>query len=106
MSAQPEAAQANDIPAAEEKKPVSRAMLFVSATCPNCRLAKTLLQKDGFVYKEVLATENVDLANKYGVRQAPTLVVMEGSEYTKYKGVSEIKSMLTARQDSGEKQAM
>ena len=106
VSAQPEAAQANDIPAAEEKKPVSRAMLFVSATCPNCRLAKTLLQKDGFVYKEVLATENVDLANKYGVRQAPTLVVMEGSEYTKYKGVSEIKSMLTARKDSGEKQAM
>ena len=106
VPAQPEAAQANDIPAAEEKKPVSRAMLFVSATCPNCRLAKTLLQKDGFVYKEVLATENVDLANKYGVRQAPTLVVMEGSEYTKYKGVSEIKSMLTARKDSGEKQAM
>ena len=106
VSAQPEAAQANDIPAAEEKKPVSRAMLFVSATCPNCRLAKTLLQKDGFVYKEVLATENVDLANKYGVRQAPTLVVMEGSEYTKYKGVSEIKSMLTARKDAGEKQAM
>ena len=106
VPAQPEAAQANDIPAAEEKKPVSRAMLFVSATCPNCRLAKTLLQKDGFVYKEVLATENVDLANKYGVRQAPTLVVMEGSEYTKYKGVSEIKSMLTARKDAGEKQAM
>ena len=106
VPAQPEAAQANDIPAAEEKKPVSRAMLFVSATCPNCRLAKTLLQKDGFVYKEVLATENVDLANKYGVRQAPTLVVMEGSEYTKYKGVSEIKGMLTARKDAGEKQAM
>ena len=89
-----------------EKKPVTRAVLFVSATCPNCKLAKSLLQKEGYVYKEVLASENVDLANKYGVRQAPTLVVTEGDSFTKYKGVSEIKGMLTARKLSAERQAI
>ncbi len=98
-------AQAEAAPA-EEKKQVTRAMLFVSATCPNCKLAKSLLQKDGFVYKEVLASENVELANQYGVKQAPTLVVTQGEEFVKYKGVSEIKGMLTARAQEAEKQAM
>ena len=93
-------------PQAEGKKPVSRAMLFVSATCPNCRLAKNLLQKAGYVYKEVLASDNVDLANKYGIRQAPTLVVLEGENFTKYKGVSEIRGMLTARDVQGDKKAI
>ena len=82
--------------AAEEKKPVSRAMLFTSATCPNCKLAKALLQKEGFVYKEVLATENIELANQYGIRQAPTLIVTREDGYDKYRGVAEIRAMLTA----------
>jgi len=101
-----ETATQAEAPAEEVKKPLTRAMLFVSATCPNCKLAKSLLQKEGFVYKEVLATENVDLANQYGVKQAPTLVVTQGDEYTKYKGVSEIKAMLTARNLEDQKEAM
>jgi len=78
----------------------ARAILFVSATCPNCKLAISMLEKAGFLFKKVLATENVELTNQYGVRQAPTLVVLGPApgEYTKYKGVSEIKGMLTARQ--------
>ena len=71
-------------------------MLFVSPTCPNCKLAMTLLDKAGYVYKKVLATENVDLTNKYGIKQAPTLVVATGDEVTKYKGVSDIRGMLKA----------
>ena len=95
--AAPAPAAEAETPAPEEKKAVPRAMLFVSATCPNCKLAKNLLQKAGYVYKEVLASENADLANRYGVRQAPTLVTVQGDAFTKYKGVSEIKGMLTAR---------
>ena len=50
-------------------------------------------------FKKVLATENVELTNKYGVKQAPTLVVLgAGDDYEKFRGVSEIKGMLTARQ--------
>ena len=78
----------------------ARALLFVSQTCPNCKLAVSMLEKAGFLFKKVLATENVELTNRYGVRQAPTLVVLgqEAGEYEKYKGVSEIKGMLTSRQ--------
>ena len=59
-----------------------------------------VLEKAGFLFKKVLATENVELTNQYGVKQAPTLVVLgpANGEFTKYKGVSEIKGMLTARQ--------
>ena len=94
--------KAAEAPAAEPVKDVknARALLFVSATCPNCKLAVSMLEKEGFLFKKILATENVDLTNQYGVRQAPTLVVLGPTpgEFTKYKGVSEIKGMLTARQ--------
>ena len=87
-------------PEKEEKACSARALLFVSATCPNCKLAISMLEKAGFLFKKVLATENVELTNQYGVKQAPTLVVLgpANGEFTKYKGVSEIKGMLTARQ--------
>ena len=77
-----------------EKKPVSHAMLFVSATCPNCKLAMNLLDKAGYAYKKVLATDNPELTARYGIRQAPTLVVAEGDSVAKYKGVSDIRGML------------
>ena len=101
------AAPAPAAPAQEEAKPekktapisTARAILFVSQTCPNCKIAISMLEKEGFLFKKVIATENVELTNKYGVKQAPTLVVLgAGDEYTKYRGVSEIKGMLTARQ--------
>ena len=92
LSAQPE----KEVKAASN----ARALLFVSATCPNCKLAISMLEKAGFLFKKVLATENVELTNQYGVKQAPTLVVLgpNPGDYIKYKGVSEIKGMLTARQ--------
>ena len=92
-------------PAAGEQKAPMRAMLFTSSTCPNCKLAKALLQKEGFVYKEVLASDNLELANQYGIRQAPTLVVLEGENVEKFKGVSEIKGMLNDRKNGAQKQA-
>ncbi len=77
----------------------SRALLFVSCLLSNCKLAISLLEKEGFLFKPIVATDNIELTNKYGVKQAPTLIVLGGGdEYTKFKGVSEIKGMLTARQ--------
>ena len=103
-----EAAPAETAPAAESdckaeekcKNPSVRALLFVSQTCPNCKLAVSMLEKEGFLFKKVLATENVELTNKYGIKQAPTLVVLgqNPDEYEKYKGVSEIKGMLMKKQ--------
>ena len=86
-------------PEKECKAGTSRAILFVSATCPNCKLAISMLEKAGFLFKKVLATDNPELTNQYGVKQAPTLVVLgQDGEFTKFKGVSEIKGMLTAKQ--------
>ena len=39
----------------------------------------------------LIAEENVDLVNKYGVKGAPTLVVTDGENFNKYYGVPEIK---------------
>ena len=98
--AEPAAEQPAAQPEKENKAGINRAILFVSATCPNCKLAISMLEKAGFLFKKVLATDNPELANQYGVKQAPTLVVLSQNpgEFTKYKGVSEIKGMLTARQ--------
>ena len=73
---------------------VGKAMLFVSTTCPNCKLAESMLEKKGYLFKKIVANENIDLTNQYGVKQAPTLIVIGETEITKYKGVSEIKEML------------
>ena len=99
-AAEAPAPAAQEEPAAEKKQAGNaRALLFVSATCPNCKLAVSLLEKAGFLFKKVLATENVELTNKYGVRQAPTLVVLGADDsFEKFRGVSEIKGMLTARE--------
>ncbi|MBR7146398.1 MAG: thioredoxin family protein, partial [Oscillospiraceae bacterium] len=67
--------------------------LFVTATCPNCKLAKSMLEKAGVVYETVMANENPELVNRYGVKQAPTLVV----EDNVLKGVSEIKAYLAGK---------
>ena len=37
------------------------------------------------------AAENIDLARKYGVMQAPTLIVANGENFEKYVNASNIK---------------
>ena len=76
----------------------TKAILFTSATCPNCKLAVSMLDKAGFPYRKVIATDEPELTNQYGVKQAPTLVVLgnDGNVTAKYKGVSDIKGMIMA----------
>ena len=84
----------------EEKKVSSegaRVILFTTATCPNCKAAKLLLDKAGVSYEVLLASENVDLANKLEVKQAPTLITLAGDMYNKYVGVSEIKKYIESK---------
>ena len=63
--------------------------LFTTKTCPNCNLAKKYLQNVD--YTIVDAEENMDLAVKYGVMQAPTLVIVAGQSEQKYVNVSNIR---------------
>ena len=63
--------------------------LFTTKTCPNCKLAKEYLKN--IAYIPVDAEENMELAMRYGVMQAPTLVVANGDSYKKYVNASNIK---------------
>ena len=69
-------------------------MLFTTATCPNCKIACALLDKAGVAYEKLLAPEVPELATSFGVKQAPTLVVVKNGEAEKFAGVSEIKKYL------------
>lgn len=63
--------------------------LFTTKTCPNCKAAKEYLKKEN--YQLIDAEENAELAEKYGVMQAPTLVVVENGAAKKYVNASNIK---------------
>jgi len=76
----------------EEK--AETAMLFTTATCPNCKIACALLDKAGVKYDKLLANENVELVEAYGIKQAPTLIVPDGDGVLKLTGVSDIKKYL------------
>ncbi len=73
-----------------------RNILFATATCPNCKIACTFLDKAGFPYEKLLAEENAELATELGIKQAPTLVIVKDGEVQKYAGVSDIKKFLNA----------
>ena len=70
-------------------------LLFATKTCPNCKMAAVFLEKAGIPYKKILADENVDLVNKYGIKQAPTLIVAEnGIEVDRAVNLSNIKKYI------------
>ena len=68
--------------------------LFTTATCPNCKIACSLLDRAGVTYDKLLANEHAELATEFGIKTAPTLVIVKGGEVTKYAGVSEIKKFI------------
>ena len=69
---------------AEESLP----MLFTTSTCPNCAAAKDMLNAAGIRYTVVQAEENKDLARKYKIMQAPTLVIDSNGKVDKFAGLS------------------
>ena len=70
--------------------------LFTTATCPNCKIACSLLDKAGVAYTKLLANENKELVEEIGIKTAPTLVIIEGGNVSKYAGVSDIKKYIGA----------
>ena len=65
--------------------------LFTTKTCPNCRAAKAMLDKAGINFTAVDAEENADISVTFGIKQAPTLVVIENGVAQKYVNASNIK---------------
>ncbi len=75
----------------------SSILLFKTKTCPNCSIAGSLLDSAGINYQLLDANENEELVEKFGIMQAPTLVVAGSNGFTTYPGVSDIKEWLKNR---------
>ena len=63
--------------------------LFTTKTCPNCKMAKEFLRDVD--YQTVDAEENPDITMKFGVMQAPTLVVVKDGKIEKFVNASNIR---------------
>lgn len=83
----------------EEEKPqtLQETLLFGTKTCPNCKMAKMLLEKAGVQYKWVDAEENVELTTSMGVKKAPTLLVPENGEIRVFENASNIKGYIESK---------
>ena len=87
----------------EEGAPkVTEVMLFTSPTCPNCKIAKMLLDKQHIGYKNIDALSNKELAQAYGVKQAPTLIAPDGDGFRVYENASNIKEFIAKVASSDE----
>ena len=78
----------------EEVATPERLLLFTTKTCPKCRMAKMFLDQAGLSYEALLAEENAELTKSYGIKEAPTLVVISGDKAEMISGPSDIKGYI------------
>ena len=69
-------------------------LLFATHTCPNCSQATQMLDEAGIRYEKIYAEEQRELARKYGIMQAPTLVFDDGSAVNKFRGVGAVREFI------------
>ena len=86
----------NEQPTAEENssEKLNKILLFATKTCPNCKMAKMLLDKANIRYEVIDAEENVELTKKYNVKKAPTLLVPNGNGIDVFENASNIKGFI------------
>ena len=71
---------------------VSEITLFATKTCPNCKMAKMFLDKNGVKYTVIDAEDNAELTKSLKITKAPTLLVPNGDKLDVYGNASEIKA--------------
>ena len=76
---------------------ITKTTLFTSPTCPNCKMAKQMLDKAGIEYDNVDAMQNKEKATEYGVKKAPTLLVPTADGYDRYENASDIKKYIETK---------
>lgn len=76
------------------KKNDGEILLFTTKTCPNCKMAKMMLDKAGIKYTVIDAEDQKELTQKYGVKKAPTMLVANGQGYDRYENASFIKKFV------------
>jgi ribonucleoside-triphosphate reductase len=72
----------------------NRIMLFTTKTCPNCKMAASVLDQAGIAYEKLdaEAPENRSLVEGYQINRAPTLIVETENGIEKLTNASEIRS--------------
>lgn len=79
----------------KRKTPISsNRYLFTTPTCPNCKIVQEMLKKRGVDYQLIDATKEVDLAKRYDIMRAPTLVVDYDERYEQYSDLSAIRQYI------------
>ena len=71
------AAEADSAPSAEKAIPcvIAGPTLVSTKTCPNCLMAKQVLNSTGMAYDVVYAEDNTELVRALGINTAPTLAI-------------------------------
>ncbi len=65
-------------------------LLFTTHTCPNCKVAVSLLDKNNIPYDVIYADDQPELAKEYGVLQAPTLITVRDGQREAFAGMPNI----------------
>lgn len=73
---------------------INEMLLFTTKTCPNCKMAKLLLDKAGIKYVVIDAEENPQEAIRFDIHRAPTLLVPSDNGIDVYDNVSLIKGFI------------
>ena len=85
----------DDEHATEQGMPkVDETLLFATKTCPNCKMAKMLLEKAGVCFRTIYAEDDAELAKRFKVVKAPTLIVPGKDTYSVYENASNIKGFV------------
>ena len=82
--------------AAEVRMNGARLMMFTTPTCPKCKAAIPMLNEAGIAVEVINANEQRELAIKYGVKKAPTLVADDGENVVKYVDIAGVKQFIDA----------
>ncbi|MBR2344424.1 MAG: ribonucleoside triphosphate reductase [Lentisphaeria bacterium] len=72
----------------------AKVTLFTTTTCPNCKIAKTFLDKANIAYDVVVSDQEPDKAIAMDIRQAPTLVIEKEGKVEKYSNLSDIRRFI------------
>jgi ribonucleoside-triphosphate reductase len=77
-------------------RPDKELLLFTTPTCVNCTITKKVLTEAGIAFSLKDAGEHRDLVEKYGIRQAPTLVVVTNRGAETFPGLTGVKEYISS----------
>ena len=87
-----QAVAGNQTGSAQKAAAPAQLYLFTTKTCPNCRSAKEFLR--GWDYQIIDAEEHPELAEKFSIMQAPTLVIVRDGIVQKFANASNIRKFV------------